>query len=132
MPGPDPHDRPPSRPEDPRLWRVAVGATAALTYLRTVTFGWVYDDQMEVVRNVFIRSWRSLPSIFTSTAWEGSGMETFLYRPVTISSYLVNHAVSGLEPWSYHLANVGLHAFVSILVFQVGRLWRLPVVAAGG
>lgn len=104
---------------------------AAALYARTVGFGWAFDDQMEIVRNGYVQSFAYLPEIFRTTLWTGSGMETYLYRPLVLVTYALNHAVSGLNAWSYHLVNVLLHAGASVLVFRVGRLWGLPMVAAG-
>ncbi len=107
-------------------------ALAALAlYARTVGFGWVYDDQLEIVRNTFIRSFRSLPDMFSTTVWAGSGTESHLYRPLTLVTYATNYHISKLQPWSYHLVNILLHAGASVLVYQVGRLWRLSAAAAG-
>lgn len=39
------------------------------------------------------------------------------YIPVTILSFAVQHAVSGLEPFGYHLVNILLHATAAVLVF---------------
>ncbi|MDP2956189.1 MAG: DUF1736 domain-containing protein [Longimicrobiales bacterium] len=115
----------------PRAWEAGTAVAAVALYLRTVGFGWVYDDLMEVVLNTFIRSFSHLGEIFTTTVWSGSGMETFLYRPLALVTYALNYQVSGAEPWSYHLVNVLLHAGASVLVVRLGLLWRLPVVAAG-
>jgi tetratricopeptide (TPR) repeat protein len=115
----------------PRAWQAWVALVAVGLYARTLAFGWTFDDQMEVVRNTFVHSWDHLGRILTTTVWTGSGMETYLYRPLPLLTYVLNHAVSGLEAWSYHLVNILLHAGVSVLVFRLGRLWRLPVLAAG-
>lgn len=112
-------------------WRLPIVIVTAALYARTVGFGWVYDDQMDVLRNGFVKSFRYLPEIFSTTVWAGSGMETYLYRPLVLLSYAANHAVSGLEPWSYHLVNVALHALVAVLVFQLGLRWGLAATAAG-
>jgi hypothetical protein len=130
---PFPVDAAPGSGRTPNLrgWSLAVALVAALLYVRTLGYGWILDDYMEVVLNPFIQSWSSLPRIFSTTVWTGSGMETFLYRPLSQVTFLVNHGVSGLEPWSYHLANVFLHAGVSVLVVRVGVGWGLPVAAAG-
>lgn len=37
------------------------------------------------------------------------------YRPLCVLSFRLNYAVHGLEPFGYHLVNVGLHAVVSVL-----------------
>jgi len=100
-------------------------------HLRTVGHGWAFDDAMEVVGNAFIQSWDHVGRLVSTTAWTGSGMETHLWRPLTSVSFLLNHSMSGLQPWSYHLVNVLLHAAVAALVVRVGLRWGLPAAAAG-
>jgi Flp pilus assembly protein TadD len=117
--------------ERPGLWEALVALVAVALFGRTVGFGWVYDDQMEIVLNSFVHSIRNLPLIFSNTVWAGSGMETYLYRPLTLVSYAANHLVSGLSPWSYHLGNVLLYAGISGMVVRVGRRWGLSTLAAG-
>ncbi len=128
---PDVGDRPRPWLTSAKLWEALAAVAATALYARTIAFGWAYDDQMEIVRNTFVHSFAHLPEIFRTTLWTGSGMETYLYRPLVLVTYALNHAVSGLEAWSYHLVNVGLYAAACVLVFRVGRLWRLSVVAAG-
>ncbi|MCZ7625606.1 MAG: tetratricopeptide repeat protein [Candidatus Methylomirabilis sp.] len=50
------------------------------------------------------------------------------YRPVRSASYALDYAVSGLEPWGYHLVNIALHAGSTVLVFLIARglFDRLP------
>lgn len=114
-----------------RYWELAIVLASVGVFAPTMAFGWVYDDQMEIVLNPLIRSLANLPTIFRTTVWAGSGMETYLYRPLALATYALNHIVSGLAPWSYHLVNVLLHAGSSIMVFRLGRIWGLPVLAAG-
>ena len=114
-----------------RGWTLLAASAAVALYLPTVGFGWVYDDFMDVVLNRFVQSLSHLPEIFSTTVWTGSGMETFLYRPLTVATYALNWQISGTEPWSYHLVNVLLHGAAAALVVRLGVLWRLPLAAAG-
>jgi len=113
------------------FWEALVFGVAVLLFLRTVWFGWTYDDEVVIVANEHIRSLGNLGTIFTSTAWAGSGIETFLYRPLTIASYALHYAIAGLSPWSWHLLNVLLHGVVSVLVYRLGRAWGLAAGVAG-
>lgn len=117
--------------ENQRVWDALAVITVLLLYGRTVGYGWVYDDQMEIVLNPFVRSLENLPLIFSTTVWAGSGMETYLYRPLALVSYALNHMVSGLAPWSYHLVNVLLFAGITLMVLRLARRWGLSVAAAG-
>jgi len=113
------------------IWETAIVLTAVALFAPTVWGGWVYDDQMEIVLNPLVQSLSHIPTLFRTTVWAGSGMETYLYRPLALVTYALNHAVSGLNPWSYHLVNVLLHALISLLVFRLGRRWGLSARAAG-
>ena len=113
------------------FWETLVFGVAVLLFLRTVWFGWTYDDEIVIVANEHIRSMGNLGTILTSTAWSGSGIETYLYRPLTIASFALSYAIAGLSPWSWHLINVVLHAVISMLVYRLGRAWGLGRGAAG-
>ena len=41
------------------------------------------------------------------------------YRPLTVLTFRWNFALHGLHPWGYHLFNVILHGFVSVLFFDL-------------
>jgi Flp pilus assembly protein TadD len=117
--------------ERPALWELAILIVAVGLFAQTVGFGWVYDDEIEIVANTYIRSFSHLPEIFSSTMWMGSGGETHLYRPLPLVTYALNYVVSGLAPWSYHLVNTLLHGLVCVLVFRLARSWRLSTPVAG-
>lgn len=110
----------------------AVALLAVAVYASTIGHEFVFDDNPEVVDNEGIRSLRNLPSFFGESAWKGAGEDNPIYRPLTTASYALNHAVSGLEPWSYHLVNVVLHAVVSVLVLVFALELGLPALAAFG
>jgi hypothetical protein len=90
---------------------------AALLYLQTTRFDFAYDDAsvVETHPQVTGHMWGA---IFASPYHVGADVrvQTGAYRPLTIASLAANHALSGLRPWSYHLANVLLHALASALV----------------
>ena len=107
---------------------------SVLPYVYSVSYDFVYDDGAEIVENRLVQSWSDLGSIFTSTAWAGTGRAVPMYRPVTTLSYLVNHTLTGLDPWSYHVVNIVLHALVCLLVYRLMLAWgfvaRVALVAA--
>src|SRR5476649_2038451 len=87
----------------PGVMEVLVCAITAFTYLGTLSFGFVYDDNMSIVNNSAIRSFGSVPQAFTSSAF------LYLYRPVTNLWMCANYALFGLRPALWHLATVALH-----------------------
>lgn len=94
-------------------------AVAFLVYLPSVRGGFLYDDQSLIVDNRAIRDpWPPGPLFRSDPA-----------RPVLSLTWAVNYAVSGLEPWSYHLVNVGIHAgnaalLASLFAWMAARAGR--------
>lgn len=111
-------------------WASAVFAVAAGVYLHTLAHGFVFDDDIAIVRNVLIRAPELLPQLLTTTEWSGGGLENHLYRPLASATYALNYGISGLAPWSYHILNVLLHGAASVLVLRLAILWRLPLAVA--
>jgi len=107
-----------------------VAALAVLLYGWTIGFDFAFDDGAEVVENGLVHSWAGWSRLLTTTAWAGIDLQTPMYRPLTSLSFLVNHSISALEPWSYHAVNVALHALVTSLVAALGFGWGLSRGAA--
>jgi len=114
-----------------RRWALLVAGVAALVFLPTLGHGFVFDDRVEVVENTYVRSLEHLPLVFSGNTWAGAGRNNHTYRPLTIASYALNHAVSGSSPWSYHLVNVALHVLVSFLFFRLALAWGVSLTGAG-
>jgi len=111
-------------------WTLLIAILAVLVYVHTVRHGFVFDDSVEVVENAFVHGLANVPEIFTGNAWAGAGYDASLYRPLTTTSLALNHALTGLEPWSFHLVNVLLHALVSLAILRIGLRWGLGTPAA--
>ena len=113
------------------LAAAAIVVTALAVYANTLGHGFVLDDGPEVVDNMFIRSLSDLPRVLTSPSWAGAG-ETNppQYRPLTTATFSLNYVFFGLEPMSYHLVNVLLHAGASVLVFALALQLGMPFSAA--
>jgi len=131
-PPPLPAHMPPDPARRQRTLAAAAIVVAALAvYANTLGHGFVLDDGPEVVDNAFIRSLSDLPRALTSPSWEGAG-ETNppQYRPLTTATFSLNYAFFGLEPMSYHLVNVLLHAGTSVLVLALALQLGMPLSAA--
>lgn len=97
-------------------------ALAAAVYLNTLGAGFTLDD-IEIVRdNPATRSLANLPEIFTTDYWHAwKYADHTLYRPFTVATYALQHAVSGTDPAPYHVVNVLLHALATFLLFLLLR-----------
>lgn len=74
-------------------------AVALLVYLPSIGGAFLYDDARTVLDN---RSIRPPVSIVTVLQWDRT-------RPLLNLTLALNYAISGLDPWSYHLVNVLVH-----------------------
>ena len=97
---------------------------ALLVWGQTVRYGFVWDDEILILRNQSIRSFRNLPAIFSRLDAQSQEAAPS-FRPVRTSFYALLYALDGKEtprPWIYHLASVAWHATAAMLLFLVGLL----------
>jgi protein O-mannosyl-transferase len=96
-------------------------AATFLAYVRTLAFGFVYDDQPQIVRNVAVQAWSYVPRYFTAHVWADiySGRAGNYYRPLFLLWLRVNHALFGLAPVWWHLTSAACHVLATYLVFRL-------------
>jgi protein O-mannosyl-transferase len=110
---------------------------AFLTYSNALRGGFVWDDELQIVKNWQIRGLSYIPSAFSSAFWTfadpEAGAHTNFYRPVQTLSYIAAFQIGGLAPWPFHLINILLHALASALVYLICvELQISPAAAAIG
>ena len=99
-----------------------IALAAAGVSLNTLQNGFVYDDTHQVLENPWIRDWRHLPNIFTTSVWDFiPGATSNYYRPMMHVIYLFAYQLFGPAPWGFHLVSIVLHIAVSLLVFLLAR-----------
>lgn len=93
----------------------------AVSYSNSFGIGFYFDDTYGIANNPAIRSLKNIPSFFVDphAAWTEPTQVDL--RPVLLITYAVNYAISGLQPWSYHVLNLILHFIASVLVFIIVR-----------
>ncbi len=97
-------------------------ALSFLVYGNSLVNGFVHDDKPVVSENRLIRDPGNFGRIFASGYWttrEAPVAE--LYRPLVVASFALNRIIGGPGPFGFHLVNLLLHAWVSWLVFRLGR-----------
>lgn len=99
-----------------RLAAAAAGLAGFLLYAHTALNGFVFDDVNVAVRNPIAHDPLAVREIFTSHYWANVEKPGNLYRPLTIWSLALNHAITGEAEAGYHLTNAALHGAVSALV----------------
>lgn len=89
-------------------------------YANTLSNGFVYDDDKQIIENPWIRDIRNLDDIFARDVWgfywREHGSSNY-YRPMMHVMYLIVYHTAGLSPWAFHLMNILFHSATSILIF---------------
>jgi protein O-mannosyl-transferase len=100
------------------LLPAVVALSTSLAYLGTVSYGFVYDDEGQILGNQLIRSWRHIPAFFSQNVWgfDPTSASNY-YRPVFLLWLFINHSIFDLNPIGWHLAAVGVHIICALLVY---------------
>jgi tetratricopeptide (TPR) repeat protein len=109
---------------------LVVGA-ALLAYANGLTGSFVYDDRRIIEENPRVHGLSRAAELLTTPYW-GTLRKDGLWRPLTLFTYAANAALTGLDPFFFHLVNVLLHAAVSLAVLFLGRRVLPPAAAAAG
>ena len=117
---------------------VAVMLVAAV-FANSVSGEFVYDDTKQIVANPLIRESGSFWKALTSDVWAFKGERAAAWsnywRPTFMLWLMGNYRLFGLEdPRGWHLANIALHALVTLLGYgllralHASRLLAAPIV----
>ena len=93
----------------------SIAATALVVYSNTLHSPFVFDDIVYITGNELLRDL----SNFTDLAGA---------RYIAMLSFALNYAVSGTDPFGYHLVNISIHAVNGMLLWWlVVSIFRTPV-----
>ena len=95
---------------------LALVAAVVVAWSGSLAGPFVFDDVAAVRENTTIRVWWKLGEVLTPPA--GLSVSG---RPVVNASLAVSYALSGEQPWGYHLVNLALHAATAVLGFGLVR-----------
>jgi tetratricopeptide (TPR) repeat protein len=103
---------------------------ACLVYFNALENPFHYDDFHSIVDNENIRSIGAIPSFFVTPSAFSSQPENAMYRPLLLSSFALNYAISGYSPWSYHVVSLALHCVCIVLLAAIaqramGKTWGM-------
>jgi len=76
----------------------------------------VFDDNAVVKNRGDLKDISNIFNLFVSPYHQNMPL-TGLYRPFTMATYALNHAIFGTEPKNFHVTNIIIHAINSFLVF---------------
>jgi tetratricopeptide (TPR) repeat protein len=130
-----PHNHKPSRLRTAAL-AIVILLAAVVPYARTLDFGFVWDDHFTIGKHLEIHGWSDVVRIWTlpfDTLINHELPKGTYFRPATLFSLAVDHALSPGNPRLFHATNVFLYAVACLFLWLAA--WELsgrPVASAVG
>ena len=78
-----------------------------------------WDDDDNIVRNLYIKSWKFLPNYFSENLIAGAGLHSNYWRPLLLFSFSLDYKIFKLNPFGYHFTNTILHIFNAFLIYYL-------------
>ncbi|MHC4338988.1 MAG: hypothetical protein ACYSX0_02065 [Planctomycetota bacterium] len=107
---------------EPRNARILIACLAFLVYVPALLGGFVYEDERFIEKNTAVAdlSWANVGRYFTDpTSHAVVGHD--VYRPLRTLEFAVDWALSGGQPWLFHLHSMAYHVAACLLLFAVVR-----------
>lgn len=104
------------------LAMLVVVLLGACLYANVVRGAFIWDDELLVKKNLYIRHWPGAWKLFSTEVGAGSGTRYGYYRPLQLFSYAIEYALWKDNPAGYHSVNIGLHCLIGLGVFFLIRL----------
>src|SRR5215469_3205386 len=99
-----------------RIYPLLIPAATVLAYANSFSGPLIFDDFTWIETNPHIRHlWPLWNALQSPQGAPGTG------RPVVCLTLALNYAVSGLAPWSYHVANLAIHVSAALALFGIVR-----------
>lgn len=98
---------------------------ACMPYLNTLSNGFVYDDDSQVLQNPIVQNTHNFGKVFTADLWGFAGNEAHskYYRPLMTLTLFVLHGIYGDVPLGYHIANLAFSGLVVCLLYAATFRW---------
>lgn len=86
-------------------------------YFNSLDSDFIWDDEILVRDNPYIRSWSGVKDVFTKDIGTGYGKRYEFYRPIQMLTYIIDYSFGGLNVRAYHITNTLLHILVALAIF---------------
>lgn len=97
----------------------------ATTYSNALHGPFVFDDWHTLEKNPHLRSLANVPRFFTDADTTTVLRENKDLRPLLLTTFALNWAVSGPDTWSWHATSLLLHWLACVFLYRIVRdhLW---------
>ncbi|HEV2386993.1 MAG TPA: tetratricopeptide repeat protein [Candidatus Acidoferrales bacterium] len=102
------------------LWILALAPFALYAY--TLRFGFVADDNQEILQDKLLRSFANVGTLFNHSVWFfAGGQGDRYYRPLKTLAYLLEYHLFRLHPAPWHLINILAYVATVLAVYLLVR-----------
>jgi protein O-mannosyl-transferase len=101
------------------LFPLLIIISTLICYANVINAPFIWDDEIMVVANPFIRNLANIPKIFTSSAFGHTLSAGKFYRPFQILSFAFDYHFWGLNPMGFHITSIILHIINCLLLFYL-------------
>ena len=100
-----------------------------VVYLNSLSNPFQYDDFHSIADNPHIRTLANIPAFFSEPTLFSERPESAMYRPLLLSTFALNYAISGRKTWSYHLINM-VWGYPFNRSYHMFSAWRILALAS--
>lgn len=100
-----------------------ISCVGGLVYSNSFKNPFIWDDQILVVNNIFLKSPAKISQTFTQDIGKGGNVEYHFYRPLQIFTYQLDYWFWKLNVKGYHLTNTILHIGTALAMY-----WLLNII----
>lgn len=106
---------------DPAKWLIFIllFITGIIFYFSSFKNGFIWDDEMVITPNLYIRNWFHLKEILSTDIHHFGLDKSNFYRPFQAVSYMVDYTFWQLTPMGYHISSAIIHILNSFLIYLI-------------
>ena len=110
-----------------RLWPYALLAIAILlAYGNIYDNAFLFDDDLIISLNTYLRDWSHLGDLLTSSTTAGAHIVGGFYRPIQVLIYFIIYQIAGQSTFWFHLPNIILHITNTALAYRLAEKFEFP------
>ena len=119
---------------DELKWIAPLALVCFIVFANSLSGGFVYDDNRQILRNALIQDTAFIWKALTSDVWAFKGGGTVAasnyWRPTFTAWHIINFRLFGTNPLGWHVTNLLLHSGVCVMAYGLLRRWAFSAIAA--
>src|SRR6056297_2727201 len=88
-----------------------------LVYINTLDNPFVWDDEVIIESNQFIKNGVNIKDLFSRGIWGAKLKANSFYRPINALSFALDYRVWGLNPLGFHISSIFLFLIALFVLF---------------